>query len=551
MKHRRKTGGNEIAADQSVPACRTRPLFIIGAGVFLHDLIALAGTYPEYEIAGILDPSATLKGQNIKGIPVCGWLGDLPEGKISAMVGTPSVPGAFDREAVFQILIKRGVDLPIMLSNTSKQASDVILRRATILLPESNVQSGVGIGENCLLAPMSVIGEGINLPPHTVVMPEQKLLDSTRQNEPKLQPKSLGATLSSKHESIQEVIRMINWSAMEIMLVTDENGALAGTITDGDIRRGILAGVDIGQPVSTIMNPHPISVPLGTSHHEMLELMQTHSIRHLPVVDNNRRPVRLEMLTTVLDNLKAQGAIIMAGGLGTRLRPMTSATPKPLLTVAGKPVLDHILENISESGIEDIIISVNYLGRQIREHVGDGRAYELNVNYLSEQKRLGTAGALSLLRPRPRRPFLVINGDLMTNMNFSRLLQFQHDHGYDLVMCVYKQKFSVPYGVVEISNGSVTEIREKPVHEYFINASIYTLKPECIDLIPFNEFFDMPDLVNKVLAKGGTVGAFPIIEYWRDIGTADDLNLAGSEYHQIERNRMKVNHPACEMEMAK
>jgi len=279
--------------------------------------------------------------------------------------------------------------------------------------------------------------------------------------------------------------------------------------------------------------------------------MQTHSIRHLPVVDNNRRPVRLEMLTTVLDNLKAQGAIIMAGGLGTRLRPMTSATPKPLLTVAGKPVLDHILENISESGIEDIIISVNYLGRQIREHVGDGRAYELNVNYLSEQKRLGTAGALSLLRPRPRRPFLVINGDLMTNMNFSRLLQFQHDHGYDLVMCVYKQKFSVPYGVVEISNGSVTEIREKPVHEYFINASIYTLKPECIDLIPFNEFFDMPDLVNKVLAKGGTVGAFPIIEYWRDIGTADDLNLAGSEYHQIERNRMKVNHPACEMEMAK
>lgn len=551
MKHRRKTKENmassEMALPLPAPGSQPKPLFIVGAGVFLHDLIALARTCPEFEIAGILDPSPALKGQNIKGLPVRGWLGDLPEGKIAAVVGTPSAPGAFDREAVFQILLKHGVDLPILRSRASRPAPDVVLRRATILLPESIVKSGASIGENCLLAPMSIIGEGINLPAHTVVMPEQKLLNSHQQKRPKIQPKSLSATLSSKHESIQEIIRMINWAAMEIMLVTDENGALVGTITDGDIRRGILAGIDIRQPVSTIMNPHPITVPLGTSHGEMLELMQTHSIRHLPVVDNNKRPVRLEMMTTVLDNLKAQGAIIMAGGLGTRLRPLTSTTPKPLLSVAGKPVLDHILANIRANGLEDIIISVNYMGQQIKKHVGDGRAYNLNVNYLSEQKKMGTAGALSLLRPRPRRPFLVINGDLMTNMNFSKLLKFQRDHKYNIVMCVYKQKFNVPYGVVEIDNGSVTGIREKPVYEHFINASIYTLEPACIDLVPYNEFFDMPDLINKVLANGGTVGAFPIIEYWRDIGTSRDLTLANMEYHQLEQNNIKVERPSYEM----
>jgi dTDP-glucose pyrophosphorylase len=510
-----------------------RPLVIIGAGMFLSDLIRLLKDHSEFQTIGILDPAPTLRHQNINGIPVLGWLESLPPEAQAAVIGTPATPQAFDREAVFRILIRRGLSLPILTDASSRCAADVSLSRGTVLLSRASIGKGATIGENCLFGTDAEVAACAHLADHAVLMPSQSISFNEDTRAPQSQPRSLEATLARETDSIQEIIRRINWANMEIILVVAEQGALLGTITDGDIRRGILAGIDSTQPVSMIMNRTPTTVPLGTPYHEMLEIMRRRSIRHLPVVDNENRPVRLERMENLLDRLTGQGAVVMAGGMGMRLRPLTNDTPKPLLPVAGRPILDHILGGLRESGIEDVVISVNYLGERIRDHVGDGKDHHLNVNYIAERERLGTAGALSLIRPRPRRPFLVMNGDLLTKMNFAKLLQFQKKHEHDIVMCVRKHQFQVPYGVVDIREGCVTGLREKPVIEQFINAGIYVLNPACIDLIPRNRFFDMTDLIQVVLDQGGSVGAFPIIEYWRDIGNPADLQAAGREHGEL------------------
>ncbi len=503
---------------------------IIGAGLFLRDLMDICDEYPDFRATGILDPDPALKGQAISGIPVIGWLADIPVETVNAVIGTSSSPDAFDRESVFHILLKRGVHFPILQARSSHCANDVVLHRGTVLLAGASAKSGAVIGQNCLVGAHSIIGQGVEIEDHAVIMPKHKVFAEYRPNPQSVQSKNLSATLAKDSECIQDIIHKINKSGMEIVLVTDEKDAIAGTVTDGDIRRGILAGIGMRQAVSTIMNRKPVTVPLGTSYAQMLEIMERLSIKQLPVVDSANRPVRLEIINTVLDNLRGQDAIVMAGGLGSRLRPLTLDTPKPLLQVGGRPILDHILSGLRESGLRDVIISVNYLGEQIKNHVGDGCAHDLNVAYLNERDRLGTAGALSLLRPRPKRPFLVINGDLLTNIDFSKILRFQKKHAYTIVMCVQKRRIDVPYGVVEISDGKVASLREKPVYEHFINAGIYTLDPACLDLIPRDRFFDMPDLINAVIGANGSVGAFPIIEYWRDIGTPADLTSASKEH---------------------
>ena len=194
------------------------------------------------------------------------------------------------------------------------------------------------------------------------------------------------------------------------------------------------------------MNRTPIAVPLETPRSEMLDIMKRFSIRHLPVLDNNRRPIRLELLDDVIDDIAGKSAVIMAGGQGQRHRPLTASTPKPLLKVGDRPILDHILKALNNNGIKDVVISVNYLGNLIQDHLGDGRDHSLNVNYVSETKRLGTAGALSMLRPKPTKAFLVMNGDLLTTLNFNAMLRYQKKTGHDMVVCVRKQ-FVVPYGV--------------------------------------------------------------------------------------------------------
>lgn len=517
------------------------PIVIVGAGVFLHDILSLLAKCPEFQIAGILDPALHLKGQKVNNVPILGWLGDIPDDIRSAVIGTPSTPDAFDREAVFHLLLKRGMSLPILHDKTSRIAQDVMLRRATVIINASTIDEGATIGENCIIGNGAHIGRAAELADHTVVLPGETVLHNGGKQKQLVQPRSLGAALASDKEHIQEIIRRINQTGIEIMLITDDSGALAGTVTDGDIRRGILAGVNLNQSVNAIMNRAPISTPLGTSYQQMIDIMRQNSIRHLPVLDNARRPVRLEIMDDLMINLRNHGAVVMAGGLGQRLRPLTETVPKPLLPVNGQPILDHILSGLRDSGLHDVVISVNYLADTIRKHVGNGHKHNVNVAYLSEIKRMGTAGALSLLRPRPKRPFLVMNGDLMTDMNFAKLMEFHITNSYSVVMCVRKQEVHVPYGVVNIEKGRVTGIREKPTYEHFINAGIYVVDPSCLELVPEGKPFDMPDLINAILATNGKVGAFPIIEYWRDIGTPADLLAAGED-----QRRMKIESDNAE-----
>lgn len=349
-----------------------------------------------------------------------------------------------------------------------------------------------------------------------------------------MRPKTVPATLAQKNDTLEIVMRRMDWAALEIVLVVNKEGELIGTITDGDIRRALLAGQGLKNPASSVMNPHPIAVQEGISREDSISVMKRFSIRHLPVLDAHRRPTRIERIEDMVETPPAPSAVIMAGGLGQRLRPFTENIPKPMLEVANRPIMDHILNGLRHSGIREVVISVNYLGDKIIHHVGNGKTHELNVNYVSETQRLGTAGALALVQPRPVEPFLVMNGDLLTGIHFDSLFRYQRKQELDMVVCVRKHVVTIPYGVVELKEDRVVALQEKPSLERFINAGIYMIHPRCLDWLPANKYCDMPELINKVLENKGTVGAFPIIEYWRDIGNPEDYRKVNCEIMNIE-----------------
>ena len=509
---------------------------IIGAGNLAEELVDLVNDDPALELVGVMDPDAELKGKALHGQPVLGWLGDLPAGTDAAVIGRPKTSHSFDREAVFFLLLQKGVALPAVVSSSAR-VDGVALRRGCVVLSDAAVATDALLGENCLLGERVQIDPGATIPDHACI-PSDSIIDaeSVAHQEPAENP--LGAIVVNDSESLGAVIRRINWASLEIILVVGEDGALMGTVTDGDIRRGILSGVSLDDPVSIVMNFSPVSVGSEMPREEMLQLMRRHSIRHLPVVDGAHRPVRLERMEQLVDSYTSQ-AVVMAGGLGTRLKPFTDNTPKPLVSVGGRPILDHTLSGLRNSGIENVVISLNHMGDQIRRHIGTGRRRDLNVDYVMETRRLGTAGALALLEPRPEKPFVVMNGDLMTNLNYARLLEFQKEEDYDMVLCVRQHAIQIPYGVVEVVDGNFESLREKPNVESFINAGIYVLKPDCIDLVPDQLFFDMTDMIEAVRKKGGKVGIFPILEYWRDIGRPEDLEAAHLEHEDRIINLME------------
>jgi NDP-sugar pyrophosphorylase family protein len=506
-----------------------QPVVLVGAGGPVLDLIELIRTEPALELIGIMDPDPGLKGRQIADVTVLGWLADLPARISAAVIGLPLKAQGFDREAVFFLLLQKGLKLPAIV-DASACLDDVPLRRGCLVLPGATVATDAMLGENCILSSNCCVEPGATVPDHSYILPGAVVdAESVAHRGPV--PLALSAVLARSCEPLNDIIYRINWSHMEIILVVDESGKLAGTITDGDIRRGILSGVSMEEPASIVMNPRPITVQESASRESMLKLMRQHSIRHLPVLDAAGCPIRLERMERLVDDYTGQ-AVVMAGGLGTRLQPFTNHIPKPLVSIAGRPILDHTLSRLRRSGIENVVISLNHMGDQIRRHIGTGRRRDLKIDYVTETRRLGTAGALILLDPRPSKPFLVINGDLVTNLNYSRLLKFQQQEGYEMVLCVRQHAIKIPYGVVEVEDNCVRGLREKPNVESFINAGIYVLTPECINLIPPDTYFDMTDLVEAVRQTGGRVGVFPIIEYWRDIGRPEDLEAANLEHEE-------------------
>ncbi|MBU0675964.1 MAG: nucleotidyltransferase family protein [Proteobacteria bacterium] len=338
-------------------------------------------------------------------------------------------------------------------------------------------------------------------------------------------------TLVSPKTSIRDTIRQITESALQIALVTNAENNLLGTVTDGDIRMGILKGLDLSEPVEKIMQRCPYVCRKGEGREAILATMKLKRLHHMPIVDDNEIIVGLELIDDLVgapprDNI----AILMAGGLGSRLHPLTETCPKPLLQVGDRPILETILLNLIDNGIRRFYISVNYMAQMVMEHFGDGSNWGVEIRYLQEKQKLGTAGALSLLTERPESPILVMNADLLTKVNFGDLLDFHTMHHSKATMCVREYNHQIPYGVVKIDQHHFLGIKEKPVKRYFVNAGIYVLESEVIDNIPPDTYFDMPQLFESLQQQSPEIAVFPIREYWIDIGQMNDLIRATNDF---------------------
>jgi len=346
-------------------------------------------------------------------------------------------------------------------------------------------------------------------------------------------PKELHSILVAPETSILDAVKAIESGALQIALVVDGGRRLVGTVTDGDVRRGLLRGVGMEQPVSQVMNAKPHTVPDRTSRDDVLALMRQLSINQVPVVDAAGRVLRLEWLGRLIQTPSEETwVVLMAGGLGARLRPLTEAVPKPLLPVGGRPLLETTVRNLASQGYRRIFLSVNYMAQQFRDHFGDGSAFGAEIVYLDETKPLGTAGSLSLLPERPKGPMIVMNGDLLTSVNFGQLVSFHREQAAIASMCVREYSFQVPYGVVRTEGTRLLGITEKPHQTYFVNAGIYVVSPEALDLIPADARFDMSQLFDRVIAAGFEAAAFPLREYWVDIGRFDDLERARTQFDE-------------------
>jgi len=342
------------------------------------------------------------------------------------------------------------------------------------------------------------------------------------------------SALVSKSATIRETIKVIDDGAMQIALVTDEAERLLGTVTDGDIRRGILNVVSLEDSVETVMNQHPMVVSVDDTREVMLQIMTEKRIHQLPVLDELGRIIRVALLEEMIQPTQRENwVVLMAGGLGTRLHPLTEDCPKPLLKVGNKPLLQTILENFIEHGFRRFYLSVNYKAEMIEDYFGDGSRWGVEIRYLREDKRLGTAGALSLLPEKPQEPIFVMNGDLLTKINFQQLLEFHESHGGKATMCVREYDFQVPYGVVKTDEQRFVGIEEKPLYRFFVNAGVYVLDPSALGYIPEDEFYDMPTLFAKIKEDKQETIVFPIREYWLDIGRIDDFKRANEEYVEV------------------
>lgn len=337
-----------------------------------------------------------------------------------------------------------------------------------------------------------------------------------------------------QNATIKEALGIIDSGAMQIALVVDDNDKLLGTLTDGDIRRGILRGLDLDSSIETIVFKEPAIAKISSTKEEILKIALSKKLHQIPIVDDNGIVLDLQEIEELVEpKIKTNRVILMVGGLGTRLRPLTQDMPKPMLKVGNKPILQTIVDKFAEYGFVNITMCVNFNASIIRDYFGDGKEFGVNIDYVLEQKRMGTAGALSLLKERPSEPFFVMNGDLLTNVNFEHIFNYHTLHKATATMCVREYDYEVPYGVVKMNDNKITAIAEKPVQKFFVSAGIYMLSPEILDLIPQDEFYDMPVLFEKLIKLSKNVISFPIREYWLDIGRMEEYQRANEEYKEV------------------
>lgn len=336
-------------------------------------------------------------------------------------------------------------------------------------------------------------------------------------------------------DPILNAMKIIENDASKIALVVNQDGKLLGTVTDGDIRRGLINNISINDQVQLIMNKAPKSFLQGTSLDQVEKMMKDKKITQIPLLDASGIVVDI-VLSSDFESRKqkANTVVLMAGGLGQRLGELTADCPKPMLKVGDKPILEVVLNNLKEHGFHDFVISVNYKAEIIENYFKDGADFGVTINYIREKERLGTAGALSLFSPKNELPLLVMNGDVLTKVDFTQLLNHHNKNNYQASMCVRKYDFQVPFGVVNVNDQVITSIVEKPIQSFFINAGVYILDCKLLQLIPAQTYFDMPSLFNKMIdQKKGIAGVFPIHEYWMDVGQRDDFNQAQLDFKKV------------------
>ena len=336
-----------------------------------------------------------------------------------------------------------------------------------------------------------------------------------------------------EHETLLDTMKKIDVSSLQFAVVVDEKNRLLGTVTDGDIRRGILRGEGLDVAISSVMNRNPKVAKQGLSNSKYRQLMKIKKLKQLPIVSESKELVDILFIDFLQDTSSKNKVVLMLGGLGTRLRPLTNDIPKPMLRIGNKPIVETIIDGFKQCGHKDFIFSVNYKKEVIQNYFQNGEAFGISIEYVEEEKPMGTAGALSLIENQLKEPFFVMNGDLLTQVNFDQLLQFHLEHGSIATMCVREYEYQIPYGVIETNSVNLIGIKEKPVHRSFVNAGIYVLSPEVFDYIPKDTFYDMPTLFEQLMQDGKKTSVFPIHEYWLDIGQMEDFRRADEEFAKI------------------
>lgn len=330
---------------------------------------------------------------------------------------------------------------------------------------------------------------------------------------------------------LRDAISKVDEGGQQIALVTDAEGRLLGTLADGDIRRAVLAGTSLDTACGLVMNPRPTSADPAAGKDAFLKTMRRGSFHQLPLVDAGGCLVGLVTIDELIGaEPRDNWVVLMAGGLGSRLYPLTADCPKPLLKIGGAPILENILMGLAGQGFNKFFIAVNYKAEMIVEYFGDGSKWGVDIRYLHEHDRMGTAGALSLLPEQPDAPILVMNGDLLTQADFAAMLDFHDEQNTAATMAVREFEYQIPYGVVDVENARISKIEEKPTHKFLVAAGIYVLAPDSISCIPKGTFFDMPNLFRSLAESGRHTSAYHFKDYWLDIGRLEEFERAQREW---------------------
>lgn len=332
---------------------------------------------------------------------------------------------------------------------------------------------------------------------------------------------------------INTALIKLNEQAQFLTLFVVENDRIKGTITDGDIRRGLIKGDTVNTSVRDIMNENFIYIVKGEYDQEKIDFIIQKNIKVIPLLNEDFKLIKILNFQMLKSKLPLD-AVIMAGGKGSRLMPLTSDTPKPMLEIGGKPIIEYNIDLLKNYGIENIHISVNYLAEKLTSYFKDGKEKQLNISYLTEDKPLGTIGALTGVEKFQNDYVLLMNSDLLTNIDLDAMFRsFQNDNA-DMIIATTDYQVQIPYGVIETENNRITALKEKPTYTYFSNAGIYIFKRELVDLIPENTFFNATDLLDLILAKNKTVLHYSIKNYWLDIGKHQDFEKAKTDIKSLK-----------------